>query len=106
MGPRYDPGSGHERFATTGACISAPCRLSCAPRLSSAEGATAGDSRAGGFRTCACPPTFDCRDLDLLDPFYGSEAEPEAPEGELREEQARVLALRAAALLGPQVAKV
>jgi len=50
--------------------------------------------------------TFDCRDLDLLDPFYGCEVEPEAPEGELREEQARVLALRAAALLGLQVARV
>ena len=50
--------------------------------------------------------TFDCRDLDLLDPFYGCEVEPEAPEGELREEQARVLALRAAALLGPQAARV
>ena len=49
--------------------------------------------------------TFDCRDLDLHDPFYGCEVEPEAPEGELREEQARVLALRAAALLGPQVAR-
>jgi len=43
--------------------------------------------------------------LDLHDPFYGCEVEPEAPEGELREEQARVLALRAAALLGPQVAR-